>query len=89
MGKVRKARGTTFVVSKEALAKLGCGKVAYVKEMTAEQLREMYPNIGGVPVRGVLYVLQSADGYPIVVSDERRRSINHALRDDLELASLH
>jgi len=77
------------VMSQIELAKLGGGEVAYIKTMTSEEARQLFPSIQGLP-RGInLFSLHAADGTPIAVTDTRQAAIGQAMEDELEIASLH
>ena len=77
------------VMSEIELAKLGGGQVAYIKVMTSEQARAMFPTVEGLPQGISLYALHAADGTPIALTDTRQAAVGHALGDELEIASLH
>jgi len=77
------------VMSQIELAKLGGGQVAYIKVLTSEEAREMFPSVEGLPQGISLYALHAADGTPIALTDTRQAAVGHALGDELEIASLH
>ena len=77
------------VMSMSDLARLGGGKVAYIKVMTPEEAREMFPSIEGVPSGINLFALHAADGTPLALTDTRQAAVGHAIGDELEIASLH
>jgi len=84
-----RAADVARVMSQIELAKLGGGEVAYIKMMTSEQAREMFPSIEGLP-RGInIFALHAADGTPIAVTDTRQAAIGQALEDELQIASVH
>lgn len=77
------------VMSQIDLAKLGGGEVAYIKTMTSEEARQMFPTIQGLP-RGInLFALHAADGTPIAVTDTRQAAVGQAMEDELQIASIH
>lgn len=77
------------VMSQSELAKLGGGHVAYIKSMTSEEARAMFPAIEGLP-RGInLYALHAADGTPLALTDTRQAAVGQALEDELTIASVH
>ena len=49
-------------MSMSELAKLGGGKVAYIKMITSDQAKEMFPAIEGLPAGINLFALHAADG---------------------------
>ena len=71
------------------LAKLGGGKVAYIKMMTSDEAKEMFPAIEGLPAGINLFALHAADGTPLALTDSRQAAVGHALGDELEIASVH
>jgi hypothetical protein len=77
------------VMSMSDFAKLGGGKVAYIKVMTADEAKEMFPAVEGIPTGISLYALHAADGTPIALTDSRQSALGHAMGDELEIASVH
>jgi hypothetical protein len=88
-GKPQLSGATRVVMSQRELAQLGGGQVAYIKELSSEEARRMYPAIEGLPKGINLYALQAADGTPIALTDTRQAAIGHAMGDELEIASVH
>ncbi len=79
----------TPLVSKEELAELGDGELAYIREMTADEAIEAFPSVDGLPEGINLFALHAADGRPIALTDDRETAIEHAHGDELEIASVH
>jgi hypothetical protein len=77
------------VMSMSDLAKLGGGKVAYIKIMTSDEAKEMFPAIEGLPQGINLFALHAADGTPLALTDSHQAAVGHAMGDELEIASLH
>ena len=77
------------VMSMSELAKLGGGKVAYIRIMTPDEAKEMFPAIEGLPAGINLFALHAADGTPLALTDSRQAAVGHAMGDELEIASLH
>lgn len=77
------------VVSTMDLAKLGDGKVAYIKEMTTDEVRKAFPAVEGLPKGINLFALHGADGTPLALTDSRQAAVGHARGDELEIASIH
>ena len=80
---------TRVLMSMEQLAKLGGGKLAYIRVMTSDEAKAMFPAIEGMPVGIRLYALHAADGTPICLTDSRQSAIGHARGDELEIALVH
>ena len=77
------------IMSMSELAKLGGGKVAYIKIMTPDEAKEMFPAIEGLPAGINLFALHAADGTPLALTDSHQAAVGHAMGDELEIASLH
>jgi len=77
------------IMSMSDLAKLGGGKVAYIRMMTSDEAREMFPAIEGLPAGINLFALHAADGTPLALTDSHQAAVGHALEDELEIASVH
>ena len=77
------------VITKEELAELGNDEVAYIREMTADEASEAFPTIEGLPDDTNLFALHAADGRPLALTDDRGAAIEHAMSDELEIATLH
>ncbi|MGE0628733.1 MAG: DUF1150 domain-containing protein [Hyphomicrobiaceae bacterium] len=76
-------------ISASELAALGEGRIAYIKVLSSDEARKIYPTIGAVPPGINLYALQSADGRPIALTDSLQAALGHAMGDELEVASVH
>jgi hypothetical protein len=76
-------------MSMSELAQLGGGKIAYIKVMTADEAKQMFPAIEGIPPGIDLFALHAADGTPLALTDSRQAALGHAMGDELEIASLH
>ena len=76
-------------MSMSELAKLGGGKIAYIRVMTSDQAKEMFPAVEGIPADIDLFALHAADGTPLALTDSRQAAMGHAMGDELEIASLH
>jgi hypothetical protein len=78
-----------FAMSTADLAKLGGGRIAYIKVLTPTEAKTLFPAVTGIPADVSLYALHAADGTPIALTDSRQAAVGHALGDELEIASLH
>lgn len=86
----RKARITAPPgMSMTELAQLGGGKIAYIRVMSSDQAKEMFPAVEGIPTGMNLFALHAADGTPLALTDSRQAAMGHAMGDELEVASLH
>ena len=76
-------------ISQHDLARLGGGHLAYIKILTADQARTMFPAVDNLPKGINVYALQAADGTPIALTDTRQAALSHAMDGELAIASLH
>lgn len=76
-------------MSMSELAKLGGGKIAYIRVMSSDEAKEMFPAVEGIPADIDLFALHAADGTPLALTDSRQAAVGHAMGDELEVASLH
>lgn len=88
-GKTAGALAVEAVMSQRELAALGDGRIAYIKMLSSDQAKEMYPSIEDLPSGLQLYALQAADGTPIALTDSLQAAMGHARGDELEVASVH
>jgi hypothetical protein len=87
--RTRKVAPPAPPITLRELAQLGDGKVAYIKVMTHDEARELFPAVKNLPKGIDLYSLHAADGTPLILTDSRQAAIGHALGDELEIASVH
>jgi hypothetical protein len=80
---------TNPVLSAEALAHLGDGRVAYVKTIKSEDVKGLFPNAPELQPGIQLYSLHSADGTPIMLTDTREAAVASAFKHELEMVSVH
>lgn len=77
------------LMSQADFARLGGGIVAYIKVLTCDEAKAMFPAVEGLPDGIDLFALHAADGTPIALTDSRQAAIGHAKGDKLEVKSLH
>jgi hypothetical protein len=77
------------MISREALALLGGGKIAYVKTIRSEDVQKQFPQAPQLAPGTLLYALHAADGSPIMLTDSREAAIANAWSQELETLSLH
>jgi hypothetical protein len=71
------------------LAALGEGEVAYVKPMSSDEVRRLFPQAPELAPGLALFALLSASGTPILLTDSRDAAVANAWAQDLETVSLH
>jgi hypothetical protein len=77
------------MISPEALALLGGGKVAYIKAIRSEDVPAMFPQAPQLQPGMQLFALHAADGTPIMLTDSREAAIANAWSQELETVSVH
>jgi hypothetical protein len=77
------------VMTVDELSELGTGDVAYIKPVTAWELREMFPDVPPLQDDMTLYALLNADGTPILLADSRAAAVANAFEQELEMVSLN
>lgn len=76
-------------VSLEALAALGEGHLAYVKQIRSEDVPGLFPQAPEIAPGVTLFALHAADGTPIMLTDSREAAIANAWSNELQTVSLH
>ena len=77
------------IMSPQAFAVLGGGKIAYVKPIRSEDVQELYPEAPAMQPGMRLFALHAADGTPIMVTDSREAAVANAWSNELETVSVH
>jgi hypothetical protein len=67
----------------------GEGELAYIKQLKAKDVAELFPQLGGLPDGIDLYAVVSADGTPMVLTDSRSAALENVEECELELVTLH
>lgn len=70
-------------------ARLGEGHVAYVKPMSSDEVRRLFPQAPELAPGLELFALLSASGTPILLTDSRETAVAKAFAHDLATVSLH
>ena len=82
-------QNSTNVLDAGSLAALGEGQVAYVKPVTADEVRRFFPQAPEIAPNLELFALLSASGVPILVTDSRDAAVANAWAHDLKTVSLN
>jgi hypothetical protein len=77
------------LMSPQAFAVLGGGKIAYVKAIRSEDVHDLYPEAPQLQPGLQLFALHAADGTPILVTDSREAAVANAWSHELETVSVH
>jgi hypothetical protein len=80
---------TSTEISREALALLGGGRIAYVKAIRSEDVQKQFPQAPQLAPGTLLYSLHAADGTPIMLTDSREAAVANAWSQELETVGLH
>jgi hypothetical protein len=75
--------------SGEALASLGEGKIAYVKPMSSDEVKRVFPQAPDLAPGLELFALLSASGSPILLTDSHDTAVANAWAHDLQTVSLN
>ena len=76
-------------VTPEALASLGGGHIAYLKEIKSEDVAGLFPQAPDLAPGMTLFALHAADGTPIMLTDSREAAIANAWSNELQAVSVH
>ena len=77
------------VITQDALAHLGDGRLAYVKTIRSEDVAQMFPQAPRIEPGIKLFALHAADGTPMMLTDTREAAIANAWSHELEAVSVH
>jgi hypothetical protein len=77
------------VITQDALAHLGDGRIAYVKAIQSEDVKTLFPQAPQIAPGIKLFALHAADGTPIMLTDTREAAIANAWSQELETVSVH
>ena len=77
------------MISPEALALLGGGKIAYLKMVRSEDVQKQFPQAPELAPGTLLYALHAADGTPIMLAHSREAAMADAAEREIETVSLH
>jgi hypothetical protein len=76
-------------VTTEALAHLGEGLIAYVKQIRSEDVPGLFPQAPHIAPGLKLFALHAANGAPIMLTDSREAAIANAWSQELQAVSVH
>jgi hypothetical protein len=77
------------VLTPEALAGLGGGRIAYVRAIRSENVRAIFPDAPTMAPGMQLFSLHAADGTPILLTDSKEAALANAREHELDTVSLH
>ena len=76
-------------ITPEALAHLGEGHIAYVKQIRSEDVPGLFPSAPQMSPGLKLFALHAANGAPIMLTDSLEAAIANAWSNELQTVSLH
>ncbi|MCE7029308.1 DUF1150 family protein [Jiella avicenniae] len=71
------------------LAAFGEGQIAYMRQMSSDEMRARFPAAKSIQPGLKLWALFGADGTPLAVSDDRSSILASASQNELQTVSLH
>lgn len=77
------------IITQDALAHLGDGRLAYVKAIRSEDVAGLFPQAPQIAPGVILFALHAADGTPIMLTDTRESALASAWSNELEAVSVH
>lgn len=77
------------VMPDAAFLQLGDGKVAYIRRITSDDVRVLFPQAPALAPGLKLWALLSADGTPIMLTDSREAAMANAIEAELTTVSVH
>jgi hypothetical protein len=77
------------VITQDALAHLGDGRLAYVRTIRSEDVAHLFPQAPKIAPGIKLFALHAADGTPIMLTDTREAALANAWSQELEAVSVH
>ena len=89
MNKMTNGQAVHPAITREALAHLGGGRIAYVKAIRSEDVQTLFPQAPQIAPGVQLFVLHAADGTPIMLTDTREAAVANAWSQELEAVSVH
>jgi len=89
MNKMIESSTANPVITQDALAHLGDGRLAYVKTIRSEDVAQMFPQAPRIEPGIKLFALHAADGTPMMLTDTREAAIANAWSHELEAVSVH
>jgi hypothetical protein len=76
-------------ISEEMLAQIGGGEIAYVRPIMSEVLKDLFPEAPEMAPGIRLFMLNAADGTPIMLTDSEDAARAGAVEHELQTVSLH
>lgn len=81
--------GNEGIMPEAAFLQLGDGKVAYIRRISSDDVRSLFPQAPHLAPGLKLWALLSADGTPILLTDSREAAMANAMEAELTTVSVH
>jgi len=78
-----------IVITEEMLARMGGGEIAYVRPIMSDVIKTVFPDAPDIAPGIHLFLLNAADGTPIMLTDSKEAALAGAKEHELETVSLH
>ena len=76
-------------MNEKQLAALGAGHIAYLREMTGEQVAKAFPGAPGIEADRKVWALFAADGSPLALAEDAGGAISAAFESQLVPVAVH
>jgi hypothetical protein len=76
-------------VSPDELAKLGQGRVAYMRQISGREIAEAFPGTVELDPNATVWALFGADGTPLAIADDAGGALSTAFQNDLMPVTVH
>jgi len=76
-------------VTQEMLARIGGGEIAYVRPIMSDVVKDVFPEAPEMAPGIRLFLLNAADGTPILLTDSEDSARASAIEHELRTVSVH
>jgi len=76
-------------VTPDELARMGAGRVAYMRCLTGREIAEAFPGSIEIEPDATVWALFGADGTPLAIADDAGGALSTAFQNDLTPVTVH
>ncbi len=76
-------------VSPDELARMGEGRVAYMRQISGAEIAEAFPGAVDIDPQAKVWALFGADGTPLAIADDAGGALSTAFQNDLTPVTVH
>ena len=76
-------------ITTEELARIGAGHIAYMRELSGQEITEAFPNLVELAPDAKVWALFGADGTPIALADDAGGALSSAFQNNLLPVAVH